>query len=47
MIGVLVGGLVLAGVLWRRRLGEEGRAEPAEEPPLARWDVVPPLGGSS
>jgi apolipoprotein N-acyltransferase len=47
MIGVLVGGLVLAGVLWRRRLGEVGRAEPAEEPPLARWDVVPPLGGSS
>ena len=24
-----------------------GRAEPAEEPPLERWDVVPPLGGSS
>ena len=47
MIGVLVGGLVLAGILWRRRLGEVGRAEPAEEPPLAHWDVVPPLGGSS
>jgi apolipoprotein N-acyltransferase len=47
MIGVLAGGLVLAGILWRRRLGGMGRSEPAEEPPLARWDVVPPLGGSS
>jgi len=47
MVGVLAGGLVVAGILWRRRLGQVGRAEPAEEPPLARWDVVPPLRGSS
>jgi apolipoprotein N-acyltransferase len=47
MIGVTVGGLLLAGVLWRRRLGEAGRQEPAEEPSLARWDMVPPVGGNS
>jgi hypothetical protein len=47
MIGVAVGGLVLAGVLWRRRLGGVGRPAPAEEPAPARWDVVPPVGGKS
>jgi apolipoprotein N-acyltransferase len=47
MIGVAVGGMVLAGVLWRRRLGGAGRPAPAEEPAPARWDVVPPVGGKS
>jgi apolipoprotein N-acyltransferase len=46
MIGVVAGGLVLAGVLWRRRLGA-GQPAAAEEPALGRWDVAPPLGGSS
>ena len=46
LVGVAVGGLVLAGALWWRRRPEVvGRPAPAEESSPARWDVAPPVGG--
>jgi apolipoprotein N-acyltransferase len=46
LVGVTVGGLALAGALWRRRT-RAGQPVPAAEPAPARWDVVPPVGGKS
>jgi apolipoprotein N-acyltransferase len=46
LVGVTVGGLALAGMLWWRRT-RAGRPVPAGEPAPARWDVVPPVGGKS
>ncbi|HEV3011685.1 MAG TPA: apolipoprotein N-acyltransferase [Actinomycetota bacterium] len=43
LVGVTVGGLALAGVLWWRRRARAGRPVPAVEPAPARWDVVPPV----
>jgi apolipoprotein N-acyltransferase len=45
LVGVTVGGLTLAGLLWWRRRARAGRPAPAGEPAPARWDVVPPVGG--
>jgi apolipoprotein N-acyltransferase len=51
LIGVAVGGLVLAGLLWRRRPGGLGRPAPRErtepEETVATPDVRPPVGGRS
>jgi apolipoprotein N-acyltransferase len=45
MVGVVVGGLVLAGLLWRRGLGGAGRPV-ADEPAEAEPGPVLPLRGS-
>jgi apolipoprotein N-acyltransferase len=42
MVAVAVGGIVLAGVLWRRRLGEVGRPDP---PPVPRAEPTVPVRG--
>jgi apolipoprotein N-acyltransferase len=47
MVGVVVGGLILAGLLWRRGLGGVGRPQPADDLVHTRWDVVPPVGGKT
>ena len=44
LVGVAVGGLLLAGLLWRRRRGEVGRPAPAEPAAPDRRDVAPPVG---
>jgi apolipoprotein N-acyltransferase len=48
LVGVAVGGLLLAFLLWRRRLGEVGRpAAPNEKTLPERRDVLPPVGGKT
>jgi apolipoprotein N-acyltransferase len=47
LVGLAVGGLVLAGFLWWRRRAVAGRPVAAEAPAPARWDVVPPVGRKS
>jgi apolipoprotein N-acyltransferase len=48
LVGVAVGGLLLAFLLWRRRLGEVGRpAAPNEKTLPERRDVFPPVGGKT
>jgi hypothetical protein len=47
LVGVTVGGLLLAFLLWRRRLGEVGRPAPNEKTLPERRDVLPPVGGKT
>lgn len=47
MVGVVAGGLVLTGLLWRRGRGRAGRPATTEELVDTRWDVVPPVGGKT
>ncbi|HET6815184.1 MAG TPA: apolipoprotein N-acyltransferase [Actinomycetota bacterium] len=47
LVGVAVGGLLLALLLWRRGLGGVGRPAPNEETLPERGDVLPPVGGKT
>jgi apolipoprotein N-acyltransferase len=45
LVGVTVGGLVLAGLLWRRGLGRVAGPAPHDQTVPERGDMVPPVGG--
>jgi apolipoprotein N-acyltransferase len=45
LVGVAVGGLLLALLRWRRGLGGVSRPAPDEKPLPERGDVLPPVGG--
>jgi hypothetical protein len=47
LVGVAVGGLLLALLLWRRGLGGVSRPAPDEKPLPERGDVLPPVGGKA
>jgi apolipoprotein N-acyltransferase len=47
LVGVAVGGLLLAFLRWRRRLGEVGRPAPNEKTLPERRDLLPPVGGKT
>jgi apolipoprotein N-acyltransferase len=47
LVGIAVGGLLLALLLWRRGLGGVGRPAPNEETLPERGDVLPPVGGKT
>jgi apolipoprotein N-acyltransferase len=47
LVGVAVGGLLLALLLWRRGLGGVSRPAPDEKPLPERGHVLPPVGGKT
>ena len=47
LVGVAVGGLLLAFLRWRRRLGEVGRPAPNGKTLPERRDLLPPVGGKT
>jgi apolipoprotein N-acyltransferase len=47
LVGVAVGGLLLALLLWRRGLGGVSRPAPDEKTLPERGDVLPPVGGKT
>ena len=47
LVGVAVGGLLLALLRWRRGLGGVSRPAPDEKPLPERGDVLPPVGGKT
>jgi apolipoprotein N-acyltransferase len=47
LVGVAVGGVLLAGLLWRRRLGAAAGAASEPRPAPSHAEVVPPVGEPS